>query len=80
MRRTIRALKVELEQLGISDILRAERNSLSLDWKKFTCDAHELMEKNTTAMCKYNGQYMSQYAWGEETIALLDRIVRDTIY
>lgn len=80
VRRTIRALKAELEQLEIADILRAERNSLSLDWKKFTCDAYELMKKNATAMCKYNGQYMSQYSWGEEFIPVLDRIVHDTIH
>lgn len=80
VRRTLRALKEELEELGIEDILISRRNNIGVDVRKFTCDVYELMEGNAVAMRKYNGQYMSQYAWGEETIPLLDRIVNDVVY
>lgn len=75
VRRTVRALKGELEELGIENILISERNSVSLDFKMFHCDAYELLSGNTSAFNRYNGEYMKQYSWGEETIPLLNRIV-----
>lgn len=75
VRRTIRALKEELERLGILNILRVERNSISLDYKKVKCDSYEFFKGNKQAINMYNGEYMKQYAWGEDTIALLNRVI-----
>lgn len=77
VRRTVRALREELEKSGLEHILTSERNSTSVDMRKINCDAYELLFGNGYAVCKYNGEYMKQYYWGEEMIPLLDRIVED---
>ncbi len=80
VRRTLRTLKEELDQVGIGDILISRRNNIGIDVRKFTCDVYELMDGNTSAIRKYNGQYMNQYSWGEDTIPLLNRIIGEDIY
>lgn len=75
VRRTVRALKEELEELGIGEIITTQRNSISLDFRKIDCDSYELFKGSASAVQKYNHEYMKQYSWGEETIPLLDRIV-----
>lgn len=77
VRRTVRALKEELDKLGISEILITERNCISLDFKNIRCDAIELLNGNAKAIYIYNGEYMMQYSWGESMIPLLDRVVNN---
>lgn len=75
VRRTVRSLKNELEELGIEDILVLKRNCYSVDTMKFSCDFYELMEGNVQMAASYNGKYMSQYSWGEMTIPWIERKV-----
>ncbi|MFI3206161.1 MAG: response regulator [Clostridia bacterium] len=74
VRRTIRALKKELDLYGIGDIILSERNSIALNIKKITCDSYELMHGNELMKNQYHGEYMSQYYWGESYIPILNRI------
>lgn len=73
VRRTIRALKVELECLGIEDILVCNRNSIHIDKTKISCDAYDLFNGSLKEASLFNYEYMSQYSWGEATIPLLER-------
>ncbi len=73
VRRTIRALKDELEEMDLGDIVIAQRNNIRIDTRKIMCDAYALLNGNRAAARTYNDQYMSQYYWGEETVALLTR-------
>lgn len=80
VRRTVRALKDELDAQGIGDILISNRGSVSVDMKKFTCDSYEVFKGNAAAVNTYNGEYMSQYSWGESAIPLLDRVTKNIDY
>lgn len=73
VRRTVRALKEELDTLGIGDIFVSKRNCYSVDPSQFVCDYYQLMAGNIEAAEKYNEEYMSQYSWGESTIPLIER-------
>lgn len=75
VRRTARALRDELEGLGIVDVFVNKRNCYSVDVTRFLCDYYQLMEGDKHQASHYNGEYMSQYAWGETTIPLIDRKV-----
>lgn len=75
VRRTVRSLKEELEAQGIATLLISQRNSICVDIKQINCDYYDLLQGDMTAMQQYNGQYMSQYSWGEQTIPVIERTV-----
>ena len=46
--------------------------------KEVTCDYYEYLDGKPEGVRSYNGQYMSQYSWGEVTLAeLCDRDDRE---
>lgn len=69
VRRTIRALRLQLEECGISDILISSRATQSVDTSKFTCDYYEVLKGSQEYGKAYKGYYMTQYSWSEETNA-----------
>lgn len=73
VRRTVRALREELEAVGLEDILMCKRNCYSVDVGRFVCDYYDLMEGNPKASDAYQGEYMNQYSWGESTIPFIER-------
>lgn len=75
VRRTIRSLKEELAGFGLEHILISKRNSICIDVGMISSDYYDLLQGNQFIMRQYNGRYMSQYAWGEETIPTIDRVV-----
>lgn len=75
VRRTVRALKEELEGLGIGDVFIANRNCYSVDTSRFACDYYDLMSGSQDVAHLYNGEFMRQYSWGELTIPLIERKV-----
>ncbi|MFI3325752.1 MAG: response regulator [Clostridia bacterium] len=80
VRRTVRALKDELDEIGIGDLLTSKRGSISIDIKRISCDSYEVFRGNANAVNAYNGEYMSQYSWGESTIPIFDRVINDMEY
>lgn len=72
VRRTLRALKDQLEELGLSDLLISSRNASSINTANIICDYYEVMKGSRSFGEEYNGYYMSQYYWAEETIALIE--------
>lgn len=75
VRRTARALKEELDNVGAGDILIFNRNSYSLDISRFTCDYYELLEGDREVATRYQDRYMDQYSWGELTVPWIERKV-----
>lgn len=80
VRRTMRALKEELAQLGLAEALNYARNSYSIDITKWYCDSYALLNGGQKEAVLFNGEYMKQYAWGEMTIPLLDRTAKKLIH
>lgn len=75
VRRTIRSLKNELEREGIDHILISKRNSICIDVNTIDCDYYSLVNGSRHALLTFNGQYMTQYSWGEETLPIIERMV-----
>ncbi|WP_409967810.1 response regulator [Bengtsoniella intestinalis] len=75
VRRTVRALREELERLEVGDIFVYKRNCYSIDPALVHCDYYDLMAGVEKAKSQYNGEYMSQYSWGESIIPLIERKV-----
>ncbi len=71
VRRTIRALRQQLEECGVSEILVTSRAMQSVDTSKFTCDYYEVLDGSQEYAKAYKGYYMTQYSWSEETNALI---------
>ncbi len=76
VRRTVRALKDQLEELGLEKVLMSHRNALSIDITQITCDYYEVMEGKEEYIHEYNGYYMSQYTWAEETIGIIESKIK----
>lgn len=70
-RKGIRKLKDVLEAAGISDILISSGKEHSLDISKVDCDYYDFLNGDIEATKKFNGEYMLDYSWGEETTAEL---------
>lgn len=76
VRRTIKSLENELESWGIAEILTRSRNCYSIKSSKFNCDYYELLKGNKEAAYNFAGEYMRQYSWGKNTIALLEHVTK----
>jgi len=70
-RKTVRELKLTLENYGIQEIFNNGRNNKSVNLGTFTCDYYDFLLGDELAKGKFVGEYMSGYYWGEETLAAL---------
>lgn len=64
-------LKKTLKENGILHIINDRYNSLSINPEYIECDYYEFLKNNDEALRLYNGYYMPQYSWAEETNGLL---------
>lgn len=77
---TMKRLKTLLDEAGIGDLLRTSARGKYLDTSKFDCDLYDFLNGDPAARRLFNGEYMSGYSWGEETLAMLLRLSRDEDY
>lgn len=64
-------LEKTLDKNGISNIIIKTRYATSVNIKAMSCDYYDLLEGNEKAKRNFNDDYMSQYSWGEETLAYI---------
>ena len=69
--KTIRQLTKTLEEAGAGKMLIRHRNYYAVDVRCFTCDLYEYEQGDKKAAGDFHGEYMSQYSWGEGTLARL---------
>ena len=60
----IKSLKETLKENHIEDILIQQYNSYYIDVSKVVCDVYEYLSGNPKY--EFNGQYMSEFIWGED--------------
>lgn len=70
-RKTLTQLRRNLTDAGIGDLLIDMRNQRSVNVKLLDCDYYRFLEGDPRAIRAYNGEYMRNYSWGEETNAML---------
>jgi two-component SAPR family response regulator len=61
-------LRKELEKYDIEDILEAQKCGYRVNTEKFSCDYYRYLAGENAG---FRGQYLSEYSWGEETLAYL---------
>jgi two-component SAPR family response regulator len=60
-----------LRNAGIEDVLKVTRTSLGIDVSNLRCDYYQLLEDNVRAKSLFVDEYMTEYDWGEVTLATL---------
>ena len=66
-----KALIEALAEAGCKDVLVSQRGSIGVDRDAFSCDYYDWIEGKPSGINAYQGQYMTQYSWGEITNASL---------
>ncbi len=74
--RAMKELIKVLEKHEVSYIIQNLNNIKSIVPDTFICDYYEIMNGNKEYYETYNGYYMSQYSWAEETVPMIDHKVR----
>ena len=69
VRMTMKNLRDKLKELGIDDILIIEYGVYCLDTRRFSSDLQELRKGNQTVIKAYDGRFLEEYSWAEETTA-----------
>ena len=67
-------MKVTLERLGVGDVIVRQQDRIGIDVNALDCDYYDYLRYLAGALPVkpfFNGQYMSQYSWGERTLAYL---------
>ncbi len=60
-----------LDSVNIGHIVERQRGKVRLLKNEVICDYYEYLEGNKQARIRFHNEYMSQYSWGEETLASL---------
>ncbi len=60
-----------LSQAGIGHIVKRERGKLRLQKMQVDCDYYDYLRGDAAAREHFHMEYMSQYSWGEDTLANL---------
>lgn len=64
-------LSKTLKEYDCEDILIRRRGQMGIDTTKIECDYYNWLEGDPNARAAFKGEYMSQYSWGEYTLASL---------
>lgn len=67
----LKNLRDTLEHAGCVDILVESRGQRSINFANIKCDYYEYMKNPEKNEESFNGEYMSDYSWGEYTLAKL---------
>lgn len=68
VRRAVSDLRRAAREYGCDDLLVSGRGSVALNRQRINCDFYDYLESGQTG---FDGTYMEQYSWAEETAAQL---------
>ena len=60
-----------LKKHNLENIIIRDWNTYALDTTKVKCDYYDYLDNKPEGIRAYNGEYMSQYSWGEPQNELL---------
>lgn len=70
-RMTVKRLKDVLDEEGIGFILELDKSCRAIKTSEVECDLYQFLNGDEKGIRKYQGEYMSEYSWAEETNAKL---------
>lgn len=63
-----------LKKEGLEDVFLTSWNKYAVDDRKISCDYYDYLDDKPEGVRAYNGEYMSQYSWGEiQNVILRDQ-------
>ena len=68
-------LEKELKENNIEHILVSARGIKRVNTSEFRCDFYDLVDGDEKAAEKFFGEYMLEYSWAEERMALLSKYI-----
>ena len=78
IRKYVKDLRDTFASVGIEDIIRhKDRVGVGIDISKVDCDYYRFLEGDPGVTHAFNGKYMIQYSFAEETRAELNRHKQD---
>jgi len=76
-RKAVTSLQATLREVGVEEIFITRRGACYVNVSGIECDYYSFLEDRNWEKCLYGGSYLFDYEWGEETLALLERIFSD---
>lgn len=73
-RKAVMTLQATLKEAGAEEIFAAKRGSCYANIADIECDYYQFLKTSDSGNSLYYGNYLFDYAWGEETLAMLERI------
>ena len=70
-RKAVNSIHETLEQYKISEIFQSYRGGCAINKETFKCDYYSFIEDPKGNLLTLSGEYMSDYDWGEHTLAML---------
>ncbi|MDO4488853.1 MAG: response regulator [Eubacteriales bacterium] len=65
----IKRLKNKLLEAGLQDLLCSTTRGQMVNTDMFGCDYYEWLDRKPGEPTNFNGEFMSEYSWGEEILA-----------
>lgn len=65
----LRKLKSVLKEADLSDLLISTQRGQVINTALFDCDYYSWQDKNLGARDRFEGQFLSEYTWGEDILA-----------
>lgn len=76
-RKAVTSLQATLREAGVEKIFITRRGACYVRICNIDCDYYSFLENKNREKCLYDGIYLFDYEWGEETLALLEKIASD---
>lgn len=76
VRKTVQALKAQLAELGCSELVTFSRNAFYVNRTVAACDYFSTIAGDSTYLASYNGYFMAQYPWAEESIYIIEQSLK----
>ncbi len=70
-RKTFMNLVTELRSYGIEDIVETENGQRRILPEKVNCDLFDYQNHDPEAMARFQGEYLNEYSWSEQTLSAL---------
>lgn len=70
----ISEIKSMMNAVGEKDVLRKERNSISINVNEVDCDYYKFLQGDVRTINAFSGEYMTNYSWSEFTLGSLSKI------
>ncbi len=79
-RKAVVYLNTLFEEYGVETVFSNGRGHCHVNRHEFYCDYYEVLEGKNIKETLFNGKYMSNYSWAEETCGILCRLASIHLY